>query len=184
MVKLIFSLFVAVFLSACSEMSSVDGSDSYNAEAPVLMHHSEDTKGRSAFPSRRAATGRKVFIFDPKSTAWAAYDASGERVKTGRASGGSNYCPDIGRKCRTVRGQFAVQVKKGPGCVSKKFPLGRGGAPMPHCMFFHKGYAIHGSYHVPNYNASHGCIRVLPSAAKWLSNEFMGIGTTVIVNSY
>lgn len=55
---------------------------------------------------------------------------------------------------------------------------------MPYCMFFRGNYAIHGSPDVPNYNASHGCIRVLPSAARWLSRNFIRIGTTVIVRSY
>lgn len=148
------------------------------------MHHAEDKKGRNAFPATRTATGKKVFIFDPKVRAWAAYDANGYRVKTGRASGGKHYCADVGRGCKTVVGSFRVHNKRGPECKSNKFPLGKGGAPMPNCMFFHKGYAIHGSYHVPDYNASHGCIRVLPSAASWLNNNFMDVGTNVVVKGY
>ena len=41
--------------------------------------------------------------------------------------------------------QFSVKRKGLPSCVSSKFPLGKGGAPMPYCMFFRGGYAIHGS---------------------------------------
>ncbi|MCB1827469.1 MAG: L,D-transpeptidase, partial [Coxiellaceae bacterium] len=37
---------------------------------------------------------------------------------------------------------------------------------------------------VPNYNASHGCVRVKPNAAKWLRYNFMTIGTRVVVTSY
>lgn len=136
------------------------------------------------FPSKRKATGNRVFIFSPRKRAWAAYDANGNLVRTGRASGGRHYCPDIGRSCRTPRGVFRIISKGGPGCKSSRYPVGKGGAPMPYCMFFSKFYGVHGSYDVPNYNASHGCIRVIPSAARWLSRNFIRIGTTVIVTSY
>ena len=153
-------------------------------EPGTLPHHSQDNKGSNVFPEHRHATGNRVFIYDPKHTAWAAYDRDGDRVKTGMGSGGQHYCKDIGRGCKTVTGQFSVHAKKGADCKSSKYPIGKGGAPMPHCMFFHRGYAIHGSGHVPNYNASHGCIRVTPSAAAWLNNNFINHGTTVIVKPY
>ena len=76
--------------------------------------------------------------------------------------------------------------KEGAGCISHKFPLKtHGGAKTPYCMHFHpKGYAIHGYHEVPNYNASHGCIRVLPADAKWLNLNFLKVGSTVIVVPY
>lgn len=156
-----------------------------NAMQPKLMHHSEDNKGESYFPTTRVATGHKVFVFDPKATAWAAYDADGRRIKTGRASGGKHYCADVGRACKTTTGMFKVYSKGGANCKSGKYPLETGGgAPMPYCMHFNGGYALHGSYHVPDHNASHGCVRLLPSAAKWLSENFIDVGTTVIVKPY
>jgi lipoprotein-anchoring transpeptidase ErfK/SrfK len=79
---------------------------------------------------------------------------------------------------------FHIISKGGPGCKSSRFPIGRGGSPMPYCMFFSKYYAVHGSYEVPNHNASHGCIRVTPSEASWLSHNFMHVGTKVIVKPY
>jgi len=136
-----------------------------------------------AFPAKRSATGRNVFIFDPRRVRWAAYDKNGNLVKTGAASGGKNYCRDLHRRCHTPAGVYSVYAKQGASCKSSKFPIGKGGAPMPYCMFFRGGYAIHGSYHVPNYNASHGCIRVHPSAVKWLY-KFLHYGSTVIVRSY
>jgi lipoprotein-anchoring transpeptidase ErfK/SrfK len=44
------------------------------------------------------------------------------------------------------------------------------GSPMPHAIFFHKGYAIHGSYETKYLGrpASHGCVRLHPSAAAQL----------------
>lgn len=140
--------------------------------------------GRTSFPSRRQATGHRVFIFDPKKPAWAAYNEDGKLVKTGEASGGKSYCPDVGRSCLTPRGSFAVHAKGSRYCKSSKYPLGKGGAPMPHCMFFYRGYAIHGSPNVPKYNASHGCIRVRPDAAAWLHKHFIRMGTQVIVKKY
>lgn len=140
--------------------------------------------GRTSFASRRHPTGRRVFIFDPKKPAWAAYDERGRLVRTGHASGGKAYCPDVKRRCLTPTGHFSVHRKGNAYCKSSKYPVGRGGAPMPHCMFFYKGYAIHGSPHVPNYNASHGCIRVLPKDARWLHRHFMTLGTQVIVRRY
>ena len=138
----------------------------------------------SVFPSSRPATGRRVFIFSPSARMWAAYDKDGDLVKTGRASGGKRYCADVGRACKTVTGTFRIQRKQGAGCKSSRFPIEtNGGAPMPHCMHFYRGFAIHAG-HVPNYNASHGCIRVNPGAAQWLNQSFLSIGSTVIVKPY
>jgi lipoprotein-anchoring transpeptidase ErfK/SrfK len=41
------------------------------------------------------------------------------------------------------------------------------GSPMPHSIFFYKGYAIHGSYETKHLGrpASHGCVRLHPSNA-------------------
>lgn len=136
----------------------------------------------SAF-SNNTLKVERVFEFSPKHLRWRAYK-NGRLVRSGRASGGRGYCPDIRRSCRTPPGHFRVYRKQGPGCRSSKYPRPRGGAKMPYCMHYYRGYAIHGSHNVPNYNASHGCIRVIPSDAKWLNHNFMKIGTRVIVKSY
>lgn len=149
---------------------------------PVTFANTKDAP--QVFPSQRIATGDNVFIFDPQRLQWAAYDSDGQLLRTGKASGGKGYCADVKRSCRTPKGSFSVYRKGNSACKSSKFPIGRGGAPMPYCMFFHKGYAIHGSPDVPNRHASHGCIRVLPKEAKWLSVNFIKLGTTVIVKSY
>ena len=138
-----------------------------------------------AFPEHQPATGKKVFIFDPKLTAWAAYDAQGNLVESGSASGGKDYCEDVGHECRTVTGTFHVYSKKGADCTSSIYPIEtNGGARMPYCMHFNGGYSIHAAYEVPNANVSHGCIRVQPEAAKWLNQDFMDLGTTVVVKPY
>lgn len=116
--------------------------------------------------------GKKIIIVSLKRLAFGAYDPDGMLAYWGPISGGKGYCPDIGRKCHSPVGEFAIYNKGGAGCVSTKFPVGRGGAPMPYCMFFHGGFALHGSYEVPGYHASHGCIRLFVNDAEWLNEEF------------
>lgn len=124
----------------------------------------------------------KLFVFDPNALRWYAYQ-NGNLISSGRASGGRYYCPDIKRGCKTPIGMFQIGRKGGPDCRSNKYPIGKGNAPMPWCMFFKGGYAIHGGP-VPNFNASHGCIRVTPPDARWLSHNFLSAGTKVLVKSY
>lgn len=176
-------LFFLSTLVACGhqEVPIVDDVGHVHYTAP--LH--EDNKGIDVFPASRPGTGHKVFVFDPKITAWAAYDEDGQLIKTGSASGGKDFCEDIGRGCRTVIGKFSLYSKKDENCTSSVYPIEtNGGAKMPYCMHFSGGYSIHAAYEVPNHNASHGCIRVLPSAAKWLNQEFLAIGSTVIVEPY
>lgn len=125
-----------------------------------------------------------AFVFSPRSLQWKAVNSKGKVVRTGRASGGRGYCPDIKRSCRTPSGTYSVISKNGPSCRSSRYPVGKGGAPMPYCMFFSRYYAIHGSPDVPNRNASHGCIRVPTSDARWLNQNFIQIGTKVVVKPY
>lgn len=125
-----------------------------------------------------------TFTYNPRTLQWKAVNSKGKVVRTGRGSGGRSYCPDIRRSCRTPTGTYHILGKGGAGCRSSRYPVGKGGAPMPYCMFFSKYYAIHGSYDLPNRNASHGCIRVAPSEAHWLHENFIGVGTTVVVKPY
>lgn len=131
-----------------------------------------------------SSASANTFIFNPNTLTWKAIDGSGHVVRIGKGSGGRRYCPDIHRGCKTPSGVFSVWSKGGAGCVSSRYPVGKGGAPMPYCMYFSKNYAIHGSYDVPNYNASHGCVRLIPSDARWLSKNFIKIGTKVIIYPY
>jgi lipoprotein-anchoring transpeptidase ErfK/SrfK len=60
-------------------------------------------------------------------------------------------------------------------------------SPMPHSIFFHGGYAIHGTYEIDRLGgpASHGCIRLLPSNAAALFDlvKSEGMAATTIVVS-
>ena len=58
-------------------------------------------------------------------------------------------------------------------------------SPMPHSIFFHGGYAIHGSYAINRLGgpASHGCVRLHPGNAATLFSlvSHEGPGSTRIV---
>jgi hypothetical protein len=60
-------------------------------------------------------------------------------------------------------------------------------SPMPHSIFFHGGFAIHGSYEISQLGgpASHGCIRLHPDNAATLYAlvQQQGMGATTIVVS-
>jgi hypothetical protein len=135
----------------------------------------------SPFPAAIEPSPTNKVIFNQEKLAWGAYDESGHLVKWGPAAGGKNYCPDIERSCRTMPGDFTIYQKRGEECVSTKFPVGEGGAPMPYCMFFHGGYALHGSPNVPGFNASHGCVRLFTEDAEWLNEEFIHVGRTKVI---
>lgn len=60
-------------------------------------------------------------------------------------------------------------------------------SPMPYSIFFHRGYAIHGSYEISKLGgpASHGCIRLHPKNAATLFSlvQRYGQGATTIIVS-
>ncbi|KTC87264.1 L,D-transpeptidase [Legionella drozanskii] len=181
-------LLSSILLASCLTHQNMDVVTDDAGYPHYTIPYQGDTRGQAVFPMQRQATGEKLFIFDPKASAWAAYNEQGKRVMTGSASGGMDFCKDIMQSCRTVTGTYTVYDKKGADCKSSEFPISldghAGGAKMPYCMHFYHGYAIHAAYEVPTYNSSHGCIRVLPGAAKWLNENFIDVGTTVLVLPY
>lgn len=74
-----------------------------------------------------------------------------------------NWAVSTARKgYRTPTGSFRPQ-RMHKTYFSKKYH----GSPMPHSIFFHGGYAIHGTNYIKSLGspASHGCIRLHPSNA-------------------
>lgn len=147
----------------------------------------------SPFPAQIKAPGEKIIFVDPAVLAWGAYAANGNLVRWGPASLGSDWCHDLGHRCHSPVGIFHVYQKGAVDCRSTKFPLPRGGAPMPYCMFFHRGFALHGEPGgLPGDNVSHGCVRLFVSDAEWLSEQFVDPpnphnsypGTIVVVEPY
>ena len=74
---------------------------------------------------------------------------------------------------RTPTGRYQVQRRINGW---RRSPLGLMWRP----NYFYRGYAVHGSYSVPRYPASHGCVRVTIPAMNWLWSQ-IGIGTPVAV---
>ncbi|MBI5447420.1 MAG: L,D-transpeptidase [Gammaproteobacteria bacterium] len=137
-------------------------------------------------PSSVPAIGEKFVLIDPRHHVWGAYDTNGVLIKAGLATAGNSWCRDLRQPCKTKAGEFRIKSLGSAGCVSSIFPLPRGGAPMPYCMFFHGGQALHGSPSgaVIEGNVSHGCVRLHIEDARWLRYNFVTIGTKVIIKPY
>lgn len=147
----------------------------------------------SPFPRYIESIGEKTIYVNQEYLAWGAYDDQGELVWWGPLSSGNGKCGAKSGYCKTPPGFFRVIRKQDIDCVSTAFPVRangiRGGAEMPYCMHFFRGYALHGSSQVPGYRASHGCVRIFIEDARWLNEEFIDLpgigmkGTRVIVGS-
>lgn len=149
----------------------------------------------SPFPRYIESDGEKTIFVNQKQLAWGAYDGHGELIWWGPLSSGSGQCSQALGGCKTPTGSFRVIRKQDIDCISTAFPIrpdgNNGGAVMPFCMHFFRGIALHGSYSVPGYRDSHGCVRMFIEDAQWLNEEFVdvpgaggAIGTRVIVDEY
>ena len=78
------------------------------------------------------------------------------------------------RGYRTPRGSYRP-IRMHKMWYSRKYD----NSPMPYSIFFHGGYAIHGTNAVKSLGspASHGCIRLHPSNAKTLYNLVQAHGS-------
>lgn len=136
----------------------------------------------SPLPSHRNTHGKKEVVINLGFFAFGAYDAYGKLLYWGPVSSGRAKCYDSDGNCSTVAGRFRVFRSEGKDCISHEFPLEtHGGDPMPYCMYFHGGTAIHYSTLSGFINRSAGCIRLFKSDAKWLNEQFVKLGTEVVV---
>lgn len=127
----------------------------------------------SPFPLQITPDGEQQIVVDQDKLAYAAYDINGKLIKWGPVASGSDKCSDSNNSCRTMTGIFHFFSKEQEKCRSNVFPIGKGGAKMPYCMYFHKGFALHGSDDIPGYRASHGCVRMFTQDALWLNHNFV-----------
>lgn len=144
----------------------------------------------SPFPRYIHSNGEKTIYVSQKELAWGAYDEQGELIWWGPISSGIGECNAPGG-CTTPTGFFRIIRKQDADCISTAFPRRlegeSGGAEMPYCMHFFRGYALHGSEDVPGYRSSHGCIRLFTEDARWLNEDFVDLpggsfkGTRVII---
>ncbi|MBV9576830.1 MAG: L,D-transpeptidase [Gammaproteobacteria bacterium] len=145
-------------------------------------------------PTNIEPVGEKFILVDPHVHAWGAYTAAGQLIHWGIATAGADWCKDIQQPCRTKTGVFRIYSMGDSDCISTRFPVPKGGAPMPYCMYFNRFQALHGypASHVIRGNISHGCVRMHVNDAKWIRYEFAEgpnesnhyQGTLVIVRPY
>lgn len=145
------------------------------------------------FPRKIQPPGEKMVVVDPIYYAWGAYEPNGVLLRWGPISAGSDYCQDVNAPCHTHSGSYRVFSLGSSECYSTKFPLPHGGAPMPFCMYFNNGQALHGEPKgLPGFNDSHGCVRLYVNDAEWLRYDFIEgpnannhfQGTKVLVRDY
>jgi L,D-transpeptidase ErfK/SrfK len=137
----------------------------------------------SPMPLYRNTSHQAEVVVDLKKHAFGAYDARGRLLRWGPIASGRKVClVRKHRSCATRRGAFTVFKKKGVECYSRTYPLKtKGGAPMPYCMFFDGGRAMHASRLMGYVNQSRGCVGMFLEDAKWLSNRFVYLKTKVLV---
>jgi len=170
----------------------VEPNESYNEDTEEniqrIKHYDHDIDNFSSYsqrlPSRIPTQGERVIIVDPKVHTWGAYSSTGILLRAGLASAGSKWCSDLGRPCRTKAGIFRINSLGNQDCISSRYPIDVGGAPMPYCMYFNGNQALHGSNELAEANISHGCIRISIQDAEWLRYDFARVGTKVIIKSY
>lgn len=123
----------------------------------------------SPLPDYMNTDNQKTILIDISELAFGAYDEDGDLVHWGPVNPGK-------AASKTVRGDnFQIYRKGGADCWSKKYE-----SYIPYCLFFHKGFALHG-YAMPGYPASHGCVRIYVDDALWLNKIFANYKTRVIV---
>ncbi len=173
---------ISIGITACSSYTYQDNLTSLPSPEYANAHPA-NYAGR--VPST-ISTGEKTIVVNPQVHVWAAYGSNGSLVRAGLATAGSGWCPDIQRECRTEVGSFRIQSLGSAGCKSKSFPVPRGGAPMPYCMYFNGGQALHGvpRGEVVEGNISHGCVRMSVGDAEWLRFNFANVGTKVVIQPY
>lgn len=138
----------------------------------------------SPFPAHFNTRGEKLILVDLHLFAFGAYDAQGQLLYWGPASSGAEKCADVDASCKTATGDFRIFRMQGEDCTSNEYPLETdGGAPMPYCLFFHGGIALHASTLSGFINRSGGCVRLFYDDAKWLYEDFAKVGTRVVVTN-
>lgn len=138
--------------------------------------------GMSPLPKHIDTYGEKEVLINLKLFAFGAYDKQGNLLYWGPVSSGRKKCYDANGNCSTVTGKFRVFRVEGKNCESHEFPLEtHGGDPMPYCMYFHGGSAMHYSTLSGFINRSAGCVRMFKADAQWLNKKFVKLGTLVVV---
>lgn len=128
-------------------------------------------KSSGAVKSRRSASGRVTAKVNLTSQRMQVYQGGRVIHSWPVSSGRSGYT--------TPTGTWTVH-RMHKEYYSKKYD----GAPMPYAMFYHRGFAIHGTNAISRLGrpASHGCIRLHPQNAATLFSMIKRSGGTVKVS--
>ena len=136
----------------------------------------------SPLPKQINTHGEKEVYVNLSLFAFGAYDKTGKLIYWGPVSSGRKKCYDSNKICSSPVGKFRVFRIEGKNCESHEYPLEtHGGDPMPYCMYFHGGAAMHYSTLSGFINRSAGCIRMFKADAQWLNKKFVKLGTLVVV---
>jgi hypothetical protein len=156
-----------------------------------------DPLAYAPFPREKAWFGPRHVVVDLRNLAWAAYEpVPGQNLRVrlarwGPANGGAKICRETGKfACKTHPGAHRILRLHGPGKRSNLYPIDCAnkricGHKMPHYMPFHRdGTGLHGDRWLVGRNASHGCVRMLMTDARWLNKRFAFVDMPVIVEDY
>ena len=126
-------------------------------------------------PTLRGGPGDRVEVDLTKQVLHYVRNGQLERTLPVSSGSGESYRTASGGTARSLTPVGTFEIERHIRGI-REAPLGTLYDP----MYFHRGWAIHGSNSVPAYPASHGCVRVSRADAKWLFDR-LPIGTTVIV---
>ena len=136
----------------------------------------------SPLPAYMNTHHKKVLFINLSLFAFGAYGPDGNLIYWGPVSSGASKCPANDDSCATPTGDFRAFRIEGKDCTSNEFPLEtHGGAPMPYCVFFHRGSAVHGSTLSGFINRSAGCVRLFYADSEWIYDRFAQKNMEVIV---
>jgi hypothetical protein len=128
--------------------------------------------GFAGFMACTGSAGAEIVIAVDKAAQRMAVTVDGKELHVWKVSTGTGGGPKAGiyQPQRLEKSWF-----------SRKYDM----SPMPHAIFFHEGYAIHGTQYVSRLGnvASHGCVRLHPSNAATLFGlvKAKGMASTTIV---
>ncbi len=114
-----------------------------------------------------------VIVFSPNQLGWAHY-VNNQLVDWGPAVGGKDWCPDVGRACRTQVGTYRFTEAASHTRRSNAYPVGCSGrqcAPMPYFIRFTAyGMGLH-ERDMEGSNASHGCVGLFREDVVYLNSH-------------
>ncbi len=124
-------------------------------------------------PSLRGGPGNRVEVDLDRQVMYLVQNGDLARIFPISSGSGETYTQPGGGTARSVTPVGSFTVERNIRGV-RNAPLGTLYDP----MYFHGGWAIHGSNSVPSYPASHGCVRVTRADAQWLFDR-IPVGTAV-----